>query len=326
MARAESAVDYLALICLNSDLPGNAGQSQTAVCHEALKELVLETREFALLLGDVRSDGQRIEGAIEQRLKLIGLKGHDDFLRTLTIQAAAVADDSGRTTDAVLLYHLAEEYDNVTVIVNRALSDAVSIELGQDRMRLQPLKPRQSQQQGQQQNQQQPQGSLSLTSVDDPVELARNMISLYNSKQAWYSKIRDVNRVACGTLIRMAEAKDRVMEDRWSEALDLINSTELLPIHAKSNVSVIRSYAQKLNTLQPVIARNIGNLLMWTITCCSKQREILQNATYQVNKQAVEELSTAAKDLMMFAGLIRYKLPPDVLEVLARAGQNAGAY
>jgi len=33
-----------------------------------------------------------------------------------------------------------------------------------------------------------------------------------------------------------------------------------------------------------------------------------------------------AKDLMVFAGLIRYKLPPRVFETLAQAGQNAGLY
>lgn len=324
MARADAAVDYLTLICLNSDLPGNAGQSQTAVCHEALKELVLETREFAMLLGDVRSDGQRVAGDIEQRLKLIGLQGHDDFLRTLTVQAAAVADDSGRTTDAVLLYHLAEEFDSVTSILNRALSDAIAVEIGQDQMRMQPLKPRNNQQE--QERQKGSDSTLSLTSVDDPFELARSMANLYNGKQAWYSKIRDANRVSCGTLIRMAETKNRIREGRWSEALDLINSMELLPIHAKGNVTVIRSFAQKINALQPVVARNIGSLLLWTVTSCSKQKEVFQSAAYQVNKQAIDDLSAAAKDLMMFAGLIRYKLAPNVFEVLARAGQNAGAY
>jgi nuclear pore complex protein Nup93 len=131
-ANVEAAVDYLALICLNSDLQGSLGKPQTALCHEALRELVLETREFASLLGDIHTDGTRIKGAIEQRLKLIGLADQEDFLKTVTVQAAAVADDNGRTTDAVLLYHLAEDYDNVIAIINRALSEAVAAEIGQE--------------------------------------------------------------------------------------------------------------------------------------------------------------------------------------------------
>lgn len=225
-SNAEYAVDYLTLICLNADLPDAMGKSQTALCHEALRELVLETREFAQLLGDIRSDGTRLKGAIEQRLKLIGIADQEDFLKTVTIQAASVADDNGRTTDAVLLYHLAEDYDNVIQIINRALSEAIAVEIGEGELRLQPLKPRSDTQ-----NQQQPApgSSLSLTSVDDPAMLARNMITLYNSNALYYQKIRGVNREACGILLRMSEAKAKVAAGQWAEALD-VGSSILLQI------------------------------------------------------------------------------------------------
>lgn len=216
----EAAVDYLALICLNSDLPSAMGKSQTALCHEALRELVLETREFAQLLGDIRSDGTRLKGAIEQRLKLIGLADQEDFLQTVTTQAASVADDNGRTTDAVLLYHLAEDYDNVITIINRALSEAIAVEIGQEQLRLQPLKPRISSQAAPTQ-QLHPGSSFSLTSVDDPAILARNMISLYNDNALYYQKIRPANRDACGILLRLSDAKAKVAAGQWAEALDV---------------------------------------------------------------------------------------------------------
>lgn len=219
---AEAAVDYLALICLNADLPGALGESQASLCHEALRELVLETREFAQLLGDIYSDGSRIKGAIERRLKLIHLSNQEEFLRTVTIQAASVADDNGRTTDAVLLYHLAEDYDNVIVIINRALSEAIATEIGQEQLRLQPLKPRTSGQKSLTQSQQLTLGSsLSLTAVDDPAVLARNMISLYNANALYYQKIRPANRDACGILLRLNEAKAKVIASQWAEALDV---------------------------------------------------------------------------------------------------------
>lgn len=295
------------------------------MCHEALQELVLETREFALLLGDIRADGKRVKGAIEQRLKLVDVQDRDDFLRILTLQAAAVADDSGRTTDAVLLYHLAEEYDNVITIINRALSDAIAVEVGQQHMRLQPLKPRTSQA-VQPAKQTEQDHSLSLTSVDDPAVLARNMMTLYNANALYFRKIRQTNRDSCGVLLRMSEAKSKVEESKWAEALDIIDSLKLLPLHAASNVTIIRSDAQAFNLLPPVIVRNIGNVLIWTITCCGRQRQVLRSSAFQTNKPIADELLTAAKDLMVFAGLIRYKLPPDVFEVLARAGQEVGAY
>ena len=219
----EAAVDYLALICLNAGLPGAFGRSQASLCHEALRELVLETREFSRLLGDIRSDGTRLKGAIEQRLPLVALANQEEFLRAVTIQAACVADDNGRISDAVLLYHLAEDYDNVITIINRTLSEAVGIEIGQEEMRLQPLKPRTSASAGNDpQDQKPPPGSsLSLTLVDDPAELAKNMMSLYNANALYYQKILPVNRDSCGILLRLSEVKIKVMAGHWAEALDV---------------------------------------------------------------------------------------------------------
>ena len=226
----EAAVDYLALICLNSTLPGAIGKAQSLLCHEALRELVLETREFAQLLGDIRSDGTRLKGAIERRLKIIALADQEEYLKMITIQAASVADDNGRTIDAVLLYHLAEDYDNVICIINRALSEAIATDIGQEQIRLQTLKPRATV--GIEQDQQHaPDGSsLSLTSVDDPIDLAQNMISLYNANALYFQRIRSTNRETCGVLLRMSEAKAKVAAGQWSEAIDVRMISILLPI------------------------------------------------------------------------------------------------
>jgi nuclear pore complex protein Nup93 len=237
---AEAAVDYLTLICLNADLDGELGKSQASVCHEALRELVLETREFAHLLGDIRSDGTRIKGAIENRLRLIHLANQEEFLNAVTIQAAVVADDSGRTTDAVLLYHLAEDYDNVITIINRALSEAMTIDLGEAPMKLQPLKPRSTAQTNgrpglQQQLEEQLGTSLSLTSVEDPAVLAKNMIGLYNSNALYYQKIKPANRDACGTLLKMSEAKAKVEAGQWTNALDVL--FPLFPLPSSSSLT-----------------------------------------------------------------------------------------
>ena len=216
---AEAAVDYLTLICLNAGLPGAMGKTQASLCHEALRELVLETREFAQLLGDVRTDGTRLKGAIEKRLKLIALADQEQLLRVVTVQAASVADDNGRVNDAVLLYHLAEDYDNVVSIVNRTLSEAIAVDIGQEAMHLQPSRPTMSVPQDR--DQQFNTSTLSLTSVDDPILLARNMIHLYGSNAMYSQKIRERNRGDCDMLIAMAEAKARTAAGHWSEAIDV---------------------------------------------------------------------------------------------------------
>lgn len=225
----EAAIDYFSLLCLNADLPGSLGKSQSSVCHEALREFILETRDFAKLLGDIRSDGTRIKGLIEKRISLIKLVDQDEFLKAITMQAAAVAEDKGLIADAVLLYHLAEDYDRVIDIINGALSDSVAVELGDPALRLQPLRPR-SHPAGNNPGMEsyspaEPGSSLSLTAVEDPVVLAKNMIGLYNMNAMYYQRIRPVNRDTCGLLLRMMEAKEEVQAGKWTSALDVSLTT-----------------------------------------------------------------------------------------------------
>ncbi|KAL8994163.1 MAG: hypothetical protein Q9169_005794 [Polycauliona sp. 2 TL-2023] len=333
----DAAVDYIVLICLNSDLPGAAGKAQASLCHEALRELVLESREFAQLLGDIHKDGTRLKGTIEQRLSLIGLADQEMFLKTVTVQAASVADDNGRTTDAVLLYHLAEDYDNVIAIVNRTLSDSLAVSLSDPEPQLSPLRPRQQQQQvqaGQPQQQQQQDlsanSSFSLTAVSEPSTLARNMISLYDSNPLYLARIRPQNRQTCGLLLRLSTIKSHIQSQNWAAALDTIAATNLLPLAARGSIPAIRAHAATTNQLPQEVKRNLGNLLLWCIMAVGGQREVLQaqKGGYedQGREGVREELKGVGRDLMTFAGLVRYRLERGVWEAVVRAGGDVGGY
>jgi nuclear pore complex protein Nup93 len=327
-AKPDVASDYLTLLALNADAPGEAGKQQASICLDALRELVLETREFALLLGDIRNDGTRLPGAIQNRANLIRKALPRDqatdlsvFINTLTIHAAVAADENGRTTDAILLYHLAGEYDTVLTIINRTLSEALTVELGRESMRLQPLKPRDKGKQTLEEN-----STLSLTSVDDPVVLANNMYSLYTgaNRQAAYNKIKPATRDATHLLIRMASAKQELLSRNFVACLETIGHINLLPLSAKGDITVIRQYAQNFNSLVPVLARCVGDLLIWAVLGCNGERERLLKDGWETDsrKTMIEQLGAAIADLGVFAGLVRYKLRQGVFEVLASTGDR----
>ena len=343
-SNVEAAVDYLALICLNADLPGSLGSSQSALCHEALRELVLETREFARLLGDIDSRGQRINGAIEERLPILSLPNQQAFMQTVTVEAASVADDNGRTTDAVLLYQLAEDYDNVIIVINRALSEAIAVDIGQEQTPLQVLKPRTDQLSSQRQD-----SNLSLLSVDDPLVLAKRVMQMYEKNTNQYlSKIKEVNRQTCGVLVRLMEAKKKVAAKDWAAAIDvcrspsespfilsndepqqIISALGVLPLTAHGSIPIIRNAAQTFNALPTPISRNIGPLLLWTITSIGRHREVLANkqlggAEGGTNAQISEDLLASARDLMVFAGLLRYRLGERVWEAVCGVSSDVG--
>lgn len=58
-ADAREALQYLYLICLNADAPQPAGSEQVHKCHDLIRSLVLETRQYFELLGDIRNDGTK---------------------------------------------------------------------------------------------------------------------------------------------------------------------------------------------------------------------------------------------------------------------------
>ncbi|KAF1987358.1 NIC-domain-containing protein [Aulographum hederae CBS 113979] len=315
-AKVEAATDYLVLICLNADLGGEAGSQQAVLCHEALRELVLETREFAMLLGDIHTNGHRIMGVIEARIALIQVEARKDFLRTIAVQAAAAAADSGRVNDAVLLYHLAEQYDNVFQQLNNALSDVLATDIGVPIAKLDPLKPRSVED-----GSQPAQISLSLTASDDPIQMADNMRSVYNGNEMYYGKIKEHNRELLNALMQLAEARNKVEESKWAQAIDRISQVSILPLGANGSISLIRTYATNFNGVDPLIARNVGAILMWAVTCCLHQRDLMLNSAWEVPQkhQVAKEMQQNLEDLRMFAGLLRYKLAPRVYVELAEA-------
>ncbi|KAE8449187.1 hypothetical protein EG329_008354 [Mollisiaceae sp. DMI_Dod_QoI] len=311
-AAVSAAVDYLTLICLNNDLPGHAGKNQMMLCHEALRELVLESREFALLLGDMRNDGQRIRGVIEERMRLIGLDESGDFMRTITLQAASIADDNGRVTDAVLLYHLAGEYDSVITTINRALSEAIAVPIGQDPMRIEPLKaPAGVNPHGPQEG-----TESSLTSIDDPVRLADTMRRMYDVQAMFSSRVKATNWEANRALLNMTIAKSQVERADFAGALDEIRRLAILPLEANGNPSLIRDCATKFSSLPQSVAQNVPNLLMWAIHCAEQQRRALMNTQFGGNEGTrlamIEELKQMNMDLMTYTSQLSHAIntPP----------------
>ena len=122
-----------------------------------------------------------------------------------------------------------------------------------------------------------------------------------------------------------------ILHSFTNNAFQIIDSLKLLPLQAHASIPVIRACANKFNELTPVISRNIGPLLIWTITCIGQQREVLLSRQYGggeggMNKGISDELLGSARDLMVFAGLVKYRLGEKVWEAICSMGGDVGIY
>lgn len=89
---------------------------------------------------------------------------------------------------------------------------------------------------------------------------------------------------------------------------------------------MIRSYAARFSSLAQPVAINVPNLLLWTVVCCTRQRERLMGGQFSGNESTarlmMDELKQMSVDLMAYTSQLRYRLPPHLHEALARASAD----
>lgn len=270
------AVEYLILICLFPN--------QTETCHEALRELVLETREFVILLGKINAAGVRVPGKIEQRKSLIALE--NDFLNKITEQAAITADKEGRIYDGLLLYQLSEEYEIVISIVNRLLGEFLS-------------------------NTELEQSLVDGNSETNPILIAENFLSLYQD-------ISVKNKEICKKLLKIAEIRQVYLEKDWDLCLKLVEELDILPVNPNSDLGSTRLKAEELTYLNESLLRNVPNLLIITMTCVAHKNEQINNSAFNgaIKEEKLKELRLIAKNCVVFAGMVQYKMPRETFSLL----------
>ncbi|CCF56482.1 hypothetical protein KAFR_0B01830 [Kazachstania africana CBS 2517] len=282
------ATEYLILINLNNN--GNAEQIE--LCHESLRELILETNEFTILLGKINRDGSRIPGVIEERQSLLQLRDTKEFLRTITEQAARKADEDGRSSDSLLLYQLSEDYDIVITIVNGLLSDILSnTDLNQNLI------------------------SFNDNSETNPILLAEKLITIYMENLEISKKVHTKNKETCILLLSLIEVRKLFIAKQWQNTLSAIEQIDLLPFTDELSA---RKKAQDFTTLNENIIKCIPNLLIITMTCLSNLITSLNQSEYQLMSkiEQIDALKKVAKNCMVYAGMIQYKMPRETYSTL----------
>ncbi|SMN19100.1 similar to Saccharomyces cerevisiae YFR002W NIC96 Component of the nuclear pore complex, required for nuclear pore formation [Maudiozyma saulgeensis] len=282
------ATEYIILIGLSTEKQNE----QVQLCHEALRELVLETKEFSILLGSISRDGTRIPGVIEERLPLLHLRDESEFLRVITEQAARKADEDGRVHDSLLLYQLSEEYDIVLSIVNNLLGDILS-----NADLTQPLL------------------QTSDNSETNPILLARKLITTYVDNLEISKKISNKNSDTCLFLLKMVDVRQAFLGKQWQQTLTMIKELNILPFADELSA---REKAQEFTTLNENLIKCVPNMLIITMTCVSRLVENLNKSEYQSMEKAqqINSLKNIAKNCMIYAGVIQYKMPRETFSTL----------
>lgn len=280
------ALEYLLLI----NLAGGERYRRLAV--EAVRELVVEARDFKLLLGTLGRDGARYPGRIEARLGLLyggtPSEARKAFLLDIVEPAAKRIGEEGRTQDCLLLYQLAENHEQVVAIVNRLLGDALG---GSD-----VFLP-------------------TVVSEPNPVEIGRKLLEAYKLNPAQV-RISAAAVEVLEKLLAVAAIKELFIAKKYAPTLAKIRELGLVPVGPGHDLPAIRARCQEINQQQIDynLMKTIGALLLMLMHCInsligSYGQSLFFNEILQSN---VEELKQTARQIMMFAGMIRYRMSREV--------------
>ncbi|GAA5917547.1 hypothetical protein JCM8208_005072 [Rhodotorula glutinis] len=304
---AVEALQYLYLVCLNADLPAPRGDEQVALAHEYVRQLVMETRHYSELLGDVRNDGTKVPGQIERDLKLLHLADSRAYLLGIVKSAAERADLEQRFSEAILLYNLAEEYDAVIAVLNVELGNALSKPAGAPSASTAGL----------------PEGFKGTVGMaagqEDVALVAKSILEHYDRAAGMGGKVSRRRRETCEVLMRLKEALSLYESGKLEQALQTIESTNLIPLHSDL-VHLIRA-AEDLASVDDAIVRNLDAVLVATMTVLYRLHQQLKESPYGADpsrQQRMQELRGKARSLMMFAGMLRYRLTSETYSQLTR--------
>lgn len=305
------ACEYLIMIAL-----ANGGESKSAllVCHEALRELILISCEFGVLLGELnQTNGTKIPGILERQRKLIKLESLDQFYQQIIEVAANKCQEEGRIFDALLLYQLCCDYDTVVSLINKLLAEILATtDLNKPIIKS---------------------GNYEVIStgyitkeVDDTIDnniilLAQHIMKVFNNNSHILGKLSSKVKQTSELLLPIIGIRDLFIKKDWRQVINDINQLGLIPVGVNDDLIKIRTMSESIqnNDLDDNLIKIIPSLLIMVMTSISHINYNILTKKYQSygnEKQELIHWKKIAKNCMIYAGMVQYKMPRETYSLL----------
>jgi len=298
------ACQYLILIAMTDN------KEEVSKCHEALRELILISREFGILLGELnQSNGAKTPGLLERQRELIKLQDIHKFQHEIIEISAIKCQEEGRIFDALLLYQLCEEYDIVVSLINRLLAEILSsTELDKP-----IIKYGNYENDGEEKHHD--------TIDNNMILLAQHLMKIFNSNSLIVDKISSQSKHTISILLPIIDIRDLFYNKDWQKVLDEISKLNLIPIDEHDDLAKIRRLSALIqnNSVDENIKKVIPSLLIMTMNSLSQLNYSILTKRYQsatTGELEVKKLKTIAKNCMIYAGMVQYKMPRETYSYL----------
>ncbi|GHJ88294.1 hypothetical protein NliqN6_4696 [Naganishia liquefaciens] len=272
-----TALQYIYLIGLNSDLAPPLGEEQLDVCWETIVQLVIETKGYTLVLDQRTADGQIVPSAISRDIKLVKLRDADKALKNLVARLANAASADLALHDRIQLLKMAGKYDQILQALNTHLADSLEQQFNES---------------------EKSQPDIIVTYSKQTVA------SLADERLPVSAKLAEANNTLC----RLREAKTAADQGDHAKALAKIEESRVLPLN--SDVPGITRAADQFKDMDGNITRKIDRVLVLAMNSLFELHQQKKADVYggAVRQEAMQSLRRKSRALMMFAGMLRYRM------------------
>ncbi|KAI0693757.1 nucleoporin-interacting protein NIC96 [Cerioporus squamosus] len=283
---AREALQYVYCVCLSADQPGGVGKEQVENAWELVRRIIVLANTGAAweeLVGGFRPDGTRFSGVIEQSASLLKLEDAREYNEQILIRAAKSSEEADRIPEAIKLYNLAGDYATVIGVLAQALGNTIAQPSVDEKAR-----------------------TIERTAAD--------ILRHYERTNRAVGKERD----AVIRLLRVREAMDAKDAGRVETALELMESTDLIPMDG--DVAKITKRAEEFRELPDALQRNLQTFLTLTmdILAAVHQKTKASSLPDAARQMTLASLRKKSRSLIIFAGNLKYRMSPDVYSYLAR--------
>ncbi|KAG2748571.1 nucleoporin-interacting protein NIC96 [Suillus brevipes Sb2] len=284
---AKEALQYVYCVCLSADQGDGVGRENVETAWELVRRIIVLAHSgpaWEELVGGFRPDGTRFSGVIEQGATLLHLQNTAQYNEQILIRAARDSEENDRIPEAIKLYNLAGNYGTVISCLAQALGNTLA----------------------------QPAGETEKGKIIErtAVEILRH----YERTNRAVGKDRD----AAVRLLRIREALNAKSSGRFDVVLEIMESTDLIPLDG--DVAKITRKAEEFKDLHDALQRNLQVYLPLTMEALAAVHQSIKNsATAETTRQmTLTVLRKKSRSLMVFGGILKYRMSPDVYSYLAR--------
>eukprot|EP00058_Branchiostoma_floridae_P008695 XP_002594183.1 hypothetical protein BRAFLDRAFT_275527 [Branchiostoma floridae] len=253
------------------ELKTPGGENLFMACVSAL---VLETREFDMLLGKLERDGTRKPGAID--------KFHGDTHKIIEM-VAQDTESKGQSEDAVRLYELAKDHEKVLILLNKLLCQVVS----------QPPAPQ--------------------SDRDRLKALAVGIAERYQTQGHSGAQLEASTFFLLLDMVTFFDHYHTGQLDQALDIIQRLQLVPLTQEAVEQRVAAFSSYADEVRRNLPDVLLAAMNILYskYKAECGSGQSNIQRPSKRGQQDRYLTYLRKQARALITFAGMIPYRMPGD---------------